>query len=101
MSFLTQLTSHIQDLVKGDRHAHPVRDWFLLLASASVLVGISAGWNAWSYYQLSTRTVEPVTTTAPPAFTVPAVDAVEQEFSTRASEADRYRTTYHFVDPSL
>lgn len=101
MSFLTKLTSHIQDLVRGDRHAHPVRDWFLLLASAGMLIGISAGWNAWSYYLLSVRTVEPITTTAPPEFTVPAVDAVEQAFSMRASEADRYRASYRFVDPSL
>jgi len=100
MSFLNQFTAHLQDLLKGDRHAHPVRDWFLLMACASVLVGLSVGWNAWSYYQLSTRSLEPTTPNAPPAFTVPAVDAVEQAFSERASEADRYRNTYRFVDPS-
>jgi hypothetical protein len=101
MSFLTQLVAHTKDLLKGDRHAHPVRDWFLLLAATAVLVGVSAGWNAWSYYQLSSRTLKPATVVAPPTFAVPAVDAAEQAFLEREQEADKYKSTYRFVDPSL
>jgi hypothetical protein len=81
-------------------HTYPVRDWFLLLGAAAILIGISIGWNIWSYVE-ATRTQEEI---APivraPVFDTSAVEAVEKAFATRKEEAGRYQDTYHFVDPS-
>jgi|TARA_R110000824_G_scaffold401771_1_gene615855 hypothetical protein len=101
MSFLTTFIEHLKDFRTLNRHPKPERDWFLLLALACILAGLSVGWNVWSYYEFAASTTKSHQVTTTPTFTVPAVEAVEAAFMKREEEAARYRDTYRFVDPSL
>lgn len=78
----------------------PMRDWFVLLAVATALVGASIAWNVWML-----RSVEAGGTLGGPAeaepFDAAPVQAVRATFDARAQEEARYRSQYRFVDPSL
>lgn len=90
----------VHSLVRPGSHTHPTRDWFLLIGLSALLIGLSAGWNAWSYIDStirdSTANVVPEVT----SFDTSAVDAVQSVFTTRREESERYRGTYRFIDPS-
>ena len=82
------------------QYPHPVRDWFLVLAVAAILLGASFGWAAWTYYQAALVTMEKQTTTATPVLDTANVDAITTLFEKRKAEAEQYSSTYQFVDPS-
>lgn len=82
------------------RHPRPMRDWFVLLGVAAVLVGVSVGWNVWSYIQITATVAQTASSNAPHGFSTTTIGAVEQAFVERKEEVDRYRSTYRFVDPS-
>ena len=91
----------LKKLFHEGTHPHPVRDWFVIVGVSAVLVGVSVGWNTWTYIQASTeiKSVSEGASTA--VFDVAAVETVQRSFEERSKEAERYRSSYHFVDPSL
>ena len=100
MKKILQRISHIGKLFHTSRHVHPTRDWFMLLGGTALLIGVTAGWNAWVYVDSTTRTAAPRESAAVPSFDTSVVGAVQSAFAVRAEESSRYRTTYRFVDPS-
>jgi hypothetical protein len=100
MKQILQRLSHIGKLFHASRHTHPARDWFILLSVTAVLVGGVAGWNAWVYVDATTKIVAPLESVTIPNFDTSVVESVQKAFAARAEEAGRYRSTYHFVDPS-
>ncbi len=87
-------------MVRPGTHPHPTRMWFLMLSFATVLIGVSVGWNVWHYAQV-TGLVEVVgQEEVSSGFDTTAVEAVQKAFTLRAEEERRYRSEYHFVDPS-
>ncbi len=96
---LQGLTKHIPKIGYGDR-IRPVRDWFVLLAAALILLIASVAWNAWLFYRVTNG--EGFTVEAPAAST-PALNALpkaREVLEIRASEETRYRSFYEFVDPA-
>ncbi len=91
----------LKKLFHEGTHPHPVRDWFVIVGVSAVLVGLSVGWNTWTYIQASTETKETGEVTETAVFDVAAVETVQRTFEERSKEAERYRSSYHFVDPSL
>lgn len=87
-------------LFRVSPQSHPTRDWFVLLGVSAVLIGAVAGWNVWVFIVATTNTAQVHEAAVTPAFDTSVVDAVEKAFAERAEEADRYRSSYHFVDPS-
>ncbi len=93
--------ARLKKLFHDGTHPHPVRDWFVIVGVSAVLVGVSVGWNTWTYIQANTE-IKQVSEGSPAAvFDVGAVETVQRSFEERSKEAERYRSSYHFVDPSL
>lgn len=92
--------ARVRGLLQAGRHPHPVRDWFVLLGVAAVLVGLSAGWNVWSYIQVTAAVPQTASPNAPHGFSTTTIGAVDQAFVEREEEVGRYRSSYRFVDPS-
>lgn len=90
----------MSSLLQAGRHPHPERDWFILLALATLLTGVSVGWNVWIYTQVTKETVSSTVQMAPQGFSTTTIGIVEQVFSARKDEAERYHSVYRFVDPS-
>jgi hypothetical protein len=90
----------LRQIFRAGTHTYPARDWYILVAITVVLIGASAAWQTWTYVQVTAVGGSETSATSKPAFDAEAVGAVEQTFMKRKEEADRYRTVYHFVDPS-
>lgn len=99
MQLFTASLKKFRDAARASTHTHPVRDWFIVLGVAAVLLGCSVGWNVWMYMKTQ---AEAVLDGAPgkPTFDTKAVDAVRTTFESRADEARKYESEYRFVDPS-
>lgn len=100
MKELFKTFGRLPTLFRQRTHMHPTRDWFVLLGTSAVLVGISIAWNLWSYRALSTDIEGVVKSTDIPAFNTGPIEVVEAAFTVRAKEAEQYQSTYRFVDPS-
>ncbi len=100
MKPILQRISHIGRLFHAGSHVHPARDWFILLGTTAVLIGGVAGWNAWVYMETTSKMVTTNEHATIPNFDTSVVESVQKAFAIRAQEAERYRSTYHFVDPS-
>lgn len=83
----------------GDR-PRPVRDWFAVLGTFALLVGLSIGWNLWLLRQAER---EAETTAAAPAaaFDAAPIESARAVFAERAAQAENYRSGYRFVDPGI
>ena len=92
--------SHIKKFFHTSNCPHPTRDWFVMLTITAVLVGGVVGWHAWVYLTATTKPATVREVSVIPEFDTSVVDAVEKAFVIRAEEAERYRSTYRFVDPS-
>ncbi|HRH55348.1 MAG TPA: hypothetical protein PK609_00585 [Candidatus Paceibacterota bacterium] len=88
----------LKRLSYGDR-LHPSRDWFVLLATATVLIALSVAWNFWLL-----KSVEEGGTIgqeeAPERFDAAPIESIRSIFETRKNEELKYRQEYRFVDPS-
>lgn len=93
--------AQLKKLFHEGTHPHPVRDWFVMVAVFAVLVGISVGWNMWTYVRTNQEEVLVSTNPHTALFDSAVVEAVQRAFEERTKEAERYRSTYNFVDPSL
>ena len=91
-------SSVLKQLSYGDT-VRPSRDWFYLLLVASLLILISAGWNAWLFRSVMQGDVIG-DAEAPTAFDAAPIESVREVFEARAGERERYGTEYRFVDPS-
>lgn len=89
----------LQTFGYGER-MHPARDWFILLASALMLVIASVAWNIFLLTKVERGEAigdeMPQTT-----FEAAPIDKVQEVFESRKEEELRYRQQYRFVDPSL
>lgn len=83
----------------GDR-LNPARDWFYLLAIATVMLAASISWNAWTFRTLQEGGVIGDAGPAEAFDSVP-VESARALFETRRKEELQYREAYRFVDPSL
>ncbi len=95
-SFIEKITA----LLKISSRTHPVRDWFLILSVCALCVGGSIGWNVWNYFSTQTALEQKAVVAPARGFDKNVVDDMEQAFAGRAVEAEKYRSTYRFVDPS-
>lgn len=86
--------------IRTGARIHPVRDWFIVLGGAAILLGCSIGWNIWTYLHATALTEGSVPTATRPVFDTKAVEAVRSAFEARATEAEKYKKEYRFVDPS-
>ncbi len=89
-----------QMFTRNGAHVHPVRDWFIILGAAAVLMGGCVGWSAVTYLSALSMAEEVAPDATRPVFDTKAVDAVRAAFEARAAEAVRYKNEYRFVDPS-
>jgi len=99
------ITDYLRSILKRLRHVarpNPMRDWFALLALASVaLVGIVV-WNVWAFKTVA----DGGSIGAPAAKTSSATDqsmlnAVHELLQNRAAEEAKYATgVYRYTDPS-
>ncbi len=83
----------------GDR-IHPLRDWWVVISVALVLLVASAGWSYWLFELTSNGQV--VNGPAAPVVQSNAnsLDVVRMVFTTRTNEEGHYLHDYTFVDPS-
>ena len=80
----------------------PVRDWYVLIAVAAILL---IGIISWNVRPIDTATGAGVagelTTSAPEEFNLASLDTIHAIFSNRATERMKYKTgKYRFADPS-
>lgn len=89
----------VRTLVATD-HPRPLRDWWLLVSCAGVLLVASLAWNIWFFVKI---------TKGEPIGAAPIVEQATEEdllakvrdvFRARAAEEDRFRREYQFIDPS-
>jgi hypothetical protein len=80
---------------------HPVRDWFVIVAIALLLLVTSVGWNMW----LFSRAIEGEAIGETPAptdtYDLSSLETVRSLFERRQAEEMRYRNDYRFIDPAL
>ncbi len=96
---LQGLIKHVPKIGYGNR-IRPLRDWFVLLAVALILLIASVAWNAWLFFRVTSG--EGAASEAPVTST-PVLDALpkaREVLEIRASEETRYRSLYEFVDPA-
>lgn len=77
----------------------PSRDWLILLFFSLIVFVASVSWNVWTFIRITNGEVVgngAATVTAPDVSTV---ERAREVFGARATEAQRYRTEYRFVDP--
>lgn len=90
----------LRALFRAGTHTYPARDWYILVGITMALIGMSSVWQAWTYFRTTASQSPEVASIEKPAFDAETIRAVEQTFSRRGEERERYRSTYHFVDPS-
>lgn len=77
----------------------PVRDWFVLLTIAGLLVLLSSAWNVWVFLETG-RGDSPGAQMEATGGSVNVIERAQALFEERRIENARYRTEYQFVDPS-
>ncbi|MBP7741721.1 MAG: hypothetical protein KA104_03485 [Candidatus Pacebacteria bacterium] len=90
----------LRQMFRPGTHTFPARDWYILVGITMVLIGISGVYQAWTYYHTTAPTQSENARVEKPVFDADSIRAVEITFEKRKEEAERYRSTYHFVDPS-
>jgi hypothetical protein len=99
---LSKLTALIQKYLRvfqyGDR-VKPVRDWFLMVSIAGILLLGSAGWSYWLFEQTS-NAKDAQLKLPPSSMKTASVETVRTIFDARAALRAHYLSDYHFVDPS-
>lgn len=83
----------------GDQ-VRPLRDWFIVIAIALLLLAGSAGWSYYLFERTSASDILGPVGTAAGTVNTASLDTVREVFLTRAGERVHYQTDYHFVDPS-
>ncbi|MES2994465.1 MAG: hypothetical protein V4681_00270 [Patescibacteria group bacterium] len=78
----------------------PIRDWFSLLTIAFIVLLASVAWNVWMFMRVTSGQLVGDAVIEAQAPDVSALEAVQGIFASRAAEEARYRSEYHFVDPS-
>jgi hypothetical protein len=80
----------------------PTRDWLVLITlSAIALAGIIV-WNAWAFGIVAQGgVIGSISSSSTPAFSRSSLDQINDIFSNRAIEEEKYENdTYHYADPS-
>lgn len=77
----------------------PGRDWLLLIAGCCAFFLISVAWNVWFFSRVTDEGVGSVGAEGG-SFEAYESSRVKELFNERALEAQAYRETYQFIDPS-
>lgn len=95
------MNAFLKKIVNRFKHSvgpNPVRDWFLLVGGAGLLLVASVLWNVWFFSHI--EDTEVVTTSTTSTLEAYPAGAVKEIFESRASTSVRYREAYPFIDPS-
>jgi hypothetical protein len=96
---LSRITRSLEAVKYGDQ-VRPLRDWFIVLSIAAILLVASAVWSYGVYYTFTTEkdaAKGPDLRQALPA----SVGTIRGIFERRAVERAHYLNDYRFVDPSV
>lgn len=77
----------------------PMRDWFVLLTLAGILLLASVLWNVWYLWQVEEAAIAELSP-AEARFDAAPVESLRTVFEERAAALERYRSGSGFVDPS-
>jgi hypothetical protein len=80
--------------------ANPTRDWLLLLALVFASLAASIAWNVWFLSEVLSGGEGQAARTQVQSTDTSALEQARAVFEARALEETRYRSEYHFVDPS-
>lgn len=102
MSILSKITAYGKGLGKpgGTKHLNPVRDWLVVLVLAFVLLAGSIAWNTWFFFVALTDESTTVPSAREDTLDTSSIEKARALFDVRAAEEGKYRTEYHFNDPS-
>jgi len=96
---LSSLTTIIKNLRYGDT-IHSARDWIIVVALFLVGIFVSVIWSTVFFLDVVNREAAASSIAETPLDTEKLTE-VRNAFEGRVEEADRYRSEYRFIDPSL
>lgn len=79
----------------------PMRDWIILVCVSLLLLGGFAVWATWLSMTGDESDGAKAITPPTPVLAPELLQKTDMLFTERALEAERYRSEYQFVDPSL